>query len=44
MKGKTTKSDFSLMALGTDYIDLLLIHRPSCLMDADEVICNFFII
>jgi predicted oxidoreductase len=28
----------SLKALGTDYIDLLLIHRPSCLMDADQVI------
>lgn len=27
----------SLRALHTDYIDLLLIHRPDALMDADEV-------
>lgn len=27
----------SLRQLGTDYLDLLLIHRPSPLMDADEV-------
>ncbi|MEM7117471.1 MAG: aldo/keto reductase [Chloroflexota bacterium] len=27
----------SLMLLGTDYLDLLLIHRPDPLMDADEV-------
>ncbi len=27
----------SLKALGTDYVDLLLIHRPDPLMDADEV-------
>lgn len=34
----------SLTALGTDYIDLLLIHRPSCMMDADEVTASFNIL
>src|SRR5471032_3195022 len=29
--------DNSLRALGTDYLDLLLIHRPDPLMDFDEV-------
>jgi predicted oxidoreductase len=29
--------DNSLRALGTDYVNLLLIHRPDPLMDADEV-------
>jgi predicted oxidoreductase len=29
--------DNSLKALRTDYLDLLLIHRPDALMDADEV-------
>ena len=28
--------DMSLKALGTDYLDLLLIHRPDPFMDADE--------
>lgn len=29
--------DHSLRALGTEHVDLLLIHRPDPLMDADEV-------
>ena len=29
--------DHSLMALGTDYLDLLLIHRPDPLLDPEEV-------
>ncbi|MEJ2208968.1 MAG: aldo/keto reductase [Anaerolineae bacterium] len=29
--------DNSLRALGTDYVDLLLIHRPDPLLDADQV-------
>ena len=29
--------DTSLSRLGTDYIDVLLIHRPDYLMDADEI-------
>jgi predicted oxidoreductase len=29
--------DHSLRALGTDYVDLLLIHRPDPLLDADQV-------
>jgi len=31
----------SLMNLSTDYIDLLLIHRPSPIINADEVACVF---
>ncbi|NMH66854.1 aldo/keto reductase [Shewanella salipaludis] len=31
----------SLTRLGTDYLDLLLIHRPDPLMDADEVALAF---
>lgn len=30
-------AEASLQKLGTDYLDLLLIHRPDPLMDADEV-------
>jgi predicted oxidoreductase len=33
--------DQSLAALKTDYIDLLLIHRPDLLMDADELSATF---
>jgi predicted oxidoreductase len=33
--------DASLSALGTDYLDLLLIHRPDPLMDADEIATAF---
>jgi predicted oxidoreductase len=32
-----TSAENSLRALHTDYLDLLLIHRPDPLMDADEV-------
>lgn len=32
-----TSVDHSLQALQTDYLDVLLIHRPDPLMDADEV-------
>lgn len=32
-----TSVDTSLKNLGTDYLDLLLIHRPDPLMDAEEV-------
>ena len=31
----------SLRALGTDYLDLLLIHRPDALMDPDELAAAF---
>ena len=31
----------SLSALGTDHLDLLLIHRPDALMDADELAAVF---
>lgn len=31
----------SLTALGTDHLDLLLIHRPDALMDADELADTF---
>lgn len=31
----------SLQRLGTDYLDVLLIHRPDFLMDADEVAAAF---
>jgi predicted oxidoreductase len=37
----TTSVDNSLRALHTDRIDLLLIHRPDALMDADEVAAAF---
>ncbi|MBI4784721.1 MAG: aldo/keto reductase [Oscillatoriophycideae cyanobacterium NC_groundwater_1537_Pr4_S-0.65um_50_18] len=33
--------DHSLQALHTDYLDVLLIHRPDPLMDADEVAAAF---
>lgn len=33
--------DASLQNLGTDYLDLLLIHRPDPLMDPDEVAAAF---
>jgi predicted oxidoreductase len=33
--------DASLRALRTDYIDLLLMHRPDWLMDADELAATF---
>ncbi len=29
--------DGSLQRLGTDYLDILLLHRPDSLMDRDEV-------
>ena len=32
-----TSAEESLQVLGTDFIDLLLIHRPDLLMDPDEV-------
>jgi len=32
-----SSAERSLQRLGTDYLDLLLIHRPDPLMDADEV-------
>jgi predicted oxidoreductase len=32
-----SSAEASLRALGTDYLDLLLIHRPDPLLDADEV-------
>ena len=31
----------SLTALGTDHLDLLLIHRPDALLDADELAATF---
>ncbi len=31
----------SLKALGTDHLDLLLIHRPDALLDADELAATF---
>jgi predicted oxidoreductase len=37
----TTSVENSLRALRTDRIDLLLIHRPDALMDADEVAATF---
>ena len=37
----TTSVEASLRALHTDRIDLLLIHRPDALMDADEVAATF---
>ncbi|MEY2688610.1 MAG: hypothetical protein RL375_2808 [Pseudomonadota bacterium] len=33
--------DHSLRALGTDHLDLLLIHRPDALLDAAEVAATF---
>lgn len=33
--------EHSLRALRTDYLDLLLIHRPDLLMDADELAATF---
>lgn len=36
-----TSVETSLQRLGTDYIDILLIHRPDFLMDADEVAAAF---
>ncbi|HEY9628307.1 MAG TPA: aldo/keto reductase [Coleofasciculaceae cyanobacterium] len=33
--------DHSLQALHTDYLDVLLIHRPDPLMDADEIAAAF---
>lgn len=33
----TESVDASLAALGTDYIDILLLHRPDALMEPDEV-------
>jgi predicted oxidoreductase len=33
----TASVESSLRALGTDHLELLLIHRPDALMDADEV-------
>ena len=33
--------DNTLRELRTDHLDLLLIHRPDCLMDADEVAAAF---
>ena len=37
----TRSVENSLHALGTDYLDLLLLHRPDPLMDADEVAAEF---
>ena len=37
----TASVDTSLRQLGTDYLDLLLIHRPDPLMDFDEVAHTF---
>lgn len=37
----TTSVEASLRQLGTDYLDLLLIHRPDPLLDADEVADTF---
>jgi predicted oxidoreductase len=37
----TASVDASLRHLGTDYLDLLLIHRPDPLLDADEVADTF---
>lgn len=37
----TASVDNSLRQLGTDYLDLLLIHRPDPLMDFDEVAQTF---
>lgn len=37
----TASVEMSLRALHTDRIDLLLIHRPDALMDADEVATTF---
>ncbi len=37
----TQSVDNSLQALNTDYLDVLLIHRPDALMDADEVADTF---
>lgn len=36
-KAITASAEASLRALGTDYIDILLIHRPDYLMHADEI-------
>jgi predicted oxidoreductase len=37
----TASVEQSLRALGTDYLDLLLIHRPDPLMDFDEIAGTF---
>ncbi|WP_280154546.1 aldo/keto reductase [Piscinibacter sp. XHJ-5] len=37
----TASVERSLQELRTDHLDLLLIHRPDCLMDADEVAAAF---
>ena len=37
----TRSVDNSLRALGTDHLNLLLLHRPDALMDADEVAAVF---
>lgn len=37
----TASVEASLRQLGTDYLDLLLIHRPDPLLDADEVADTF---
>ena len=37
----TASVENSLRALHTDHLDLLLIHRPDALMDADEVAATF---